>query len=90
MDTYIKSAFEETSIPNVTVNISNMDTNIDSGDQSQTNIPEKTLVIPSRFSNTESHREEVKIPYITMDLSNKETNVNMDEGIIHVESFVAT
>lgn len=43
-DSPVRYNFEETGNLNVTINISHTDSNINSGDPQQTNIPEKTLV----------------------------------------------
>lgn len=48
-DTPIKSTFEETRHLGVTVNVFDTDININSSDQQQITIPEKTLVKPSGF-----------------------------------------
>lgn len=53
-DTPVKSTFKETRIPSVTINVSNTDANINSGDQQQTIIPHKALVKPFGVSNTDS------------------------------------
>lgn len=59
--TSIKLTFGETSTPNVTTNISNMDTNINSGEQPSTSILEKTKVTPPEFSHSESMKPQISL-----------------------------
>lgn len=89
-DTSVKSISKETSIPIVTLNISNTNTNINLGAPQQTTIPKKTLVKPSRVSNIESGKEEIGILDIIVELYNKGTNVNMDEGMLNNEYLITS
>ncbi|CAI9261635.1 unnamed protein product [Lactuca saligna] len=57
-DSSVKSTFEEKRTSCFTLKLSNMNTNINSGNSQQTNILEKALVKPSVVSNTESGKEE--------------------------------
>lgn len=60
-DTSIKSNFNETSIPDVNVNVSNTDANINSGEQPSTSILEKTKVTPPEFSHSESMKPQISM-----------------------------
>lgn len=65
-DTPIESIFEGTSIPGVTMNVSDTSENIDSSEQQPINIPEKATIIPSGVSHTNSIMEEGETPYINV------------------------
>lgn len=83
-DTSVKSTFKETSIPDVTTKISNMDAHINSSEQQSTSLLENSKVIPLEVSHSGSNMEEDETLNIKLNLSDKDTNVTMDEGMISI------
>ncbi|CAI9282257.1 unnamed protein product [Lactuca saligna] len=79
-DTSVKSNFKEACTPNVNVNISNMDANINSGEQLITSLPKKTNLTPPEVLYSKSNMEEDETSNINANLSNKDTNVTMSDG----------
>ncbi|CAH1435832.1 unnamed protein product [Lactuca virosa] len=57
-----------------------MDANINSGEQTITSLPEKTIITPPWVSHSKSNMEEEKTSNINVNLSNKDVNVHMGDG----------
>ncbi|CAH1451330.1 unnamed protein product [Lactuca virosa] len=70
---------KETSNHDVTINESNVDTNIDSGEPIITWLPKKTVVTPPEGLIFMSNMEEGRSSKITQNLSNKDPNVTIGE-----------
>ncbi|CAI9290701.1 unnamed protein product [Lactuca saligna] len=79
-DTTVESNFEETSILDVNVNVSDIDTNINFGEQIITSLPEQTQVTPTEIPIAESNMEEGIISNITKNISNMNSDVNIGDG----------
>ncbi|CAI9282171.1 unnamed protein product [Lactuca saligna] len=79
-DTNVESNFKELCIPNVTMNASDVDTNINSSEHIITSLPHHITVTPPRVPIYESNIDEGGTSNITKNLSTKDSNFIMGEG----------
>ncbi|CAI9282150.1 unnamed protein product [Lactuca saligna] len=79
-DTNVELNTEKISIPNVTVNTSDVDTNIASSEPVITLIPKQTSITPPEVPIFKSNVEEYMTSNIPKNLSKKDLHVTMSEG----------